>query len=151
MRAQYRRSGEIAHSRSDGGKGMRHAERSVFLTPHAKSQSAFDFTGAWKNELGSILVIRVAGSVVTGTFVSKVSDTGGPTPPFDVSGTVTDDLIAFTVNWGDQITSWIGHHVDDNGPKILTLWQIVKAVADDVDPMNQWKMIESGADTFAPA
>jgi Avidin family len=77
---------------------------------------------------------------------------GGPTPPFAVTGTVTEDLLVFTVNWGGLITTWCGHHVDaDGSAQILTLWYLVKAVPDETNPANQWKMIEAGADSFMRA
>jgi avidin family protein len=131
---------------------MRHAERSVFAAVHETSRTNYDFSGRWKNELGSILDIRVRDGVITGTYVSAVSAGGGPTPPFPVTGTVTEDLLVFTVNWGGLITTWCGHHVDaDGSAQILTLWYLVKAVPDETNPANQWKMIEAGADSFMRA
>jgi hypothetical protein len=86
---------------------------------------------------------------VTGRYQSAVSDNGGPTPWFDLAGTTCGDLMAFTVNWGTEITSWIGHGVEiDQRPEILTLWQLVKNVPDIEDPETQWKTIMSGADSF---
>jgi hypothetical protein len=90
-----------------------------------------------------------AGNAITGEYASAVSDEGAQTPSFPLFGTTSDDLIAFTVNWGAEITSWIGHAaIADHNPEILTLWQLVKCVPDIQDPETQWKTIMSGADTF---
>ena len=87
---------------------------------------------------------------VTGKYVSAVSGTGGPTPSTDLRGTVTGDLIAFTVNWGSAITTWAGHGVFDanNQPQVLTLWHLVVSIADETDPQKQWETVMAGADTF---
>lgn len=127
---------------------LRHAELAQFKTPMV-SPGSFDFSGHWRNELTSYMDLKVNGDTVSGSYVSAVSETGGPTPPFPVHGTVAGDLINFTVNWGTAITSWIGHGVIDKGaPQILTLWQLVQTVQDDTDPKQQWKMILAGADDF---
>jgi hypothetical protein len=88
---------------------------------------------------------------VTGKYESAVTATGGPSPSMSLFGTVTGDLISFTVNWGPAITSWVGHGVFDqnNQPQILTLWQMAVSIADETNPMNQWETIFSGADTFS--
>lgn len=115
-------------------------------------QSAtFDFNGHWNNELTSYMdiVVDTKGNV-TGEYVSAVTATGGPSPSVSIYGTVTGDLISFTVNWGQAITSWTGHGVFDknNQPQILTLWQMVVSIADETDPANQWETVFAGADTF---
>jgi len=95
--------------------------------------------------------LLINGSVVTGKYVSLVTENGpGPTPPFDIYGSVTGDLINFNVNWETEITAWIGHGVIYAGGRasILTLWQIIHTVADEEDPENQWKTISAGADEF---
>lgn len=93
-----------------------------------------------------------ADGTITGSYTSAVSDNGGPTPSFPLSGTSSADLISFTVNWGQEITSWVGHGAfdKDGHPEILTLWQLVKCVPDIEDPETQWKTIMSGADNFFP-
>jgi hypothetical protein len=82
------------------------------------------FTGVWKNELKSTLEPAVdEDGEVKGRFHCAVSDNGGPTDWYDVHGVASGDLIAFTVNWGSEITSWIGHGVYDKKavPEILAL------------------------------
>jgi hypothetical protein len=109
---------------------LRHAELVHFRTPTIEAGS-FDFSGHWVNELGSYMDLEIDGSVVMGTYVSMVTDSGaGPTPAFKVYGSVSGDLINFNVNCGEEITAWIGHGVIYAGGKsgILTLWQIVHTV-----------------------
>lgn len=130
---------------------LNHAELVHFRTPILQP-SPFDFSGKWVNELGSYMELEVNGTAVTGKYVSMVTEDGsGPTPPFDVYGSVSGDLINFNVNWGAEITSWIGHGIIYAGGKasILTLWQIVHTVEDEADPTNQWKTISAGADEFS--
>ena len=127
---------------------MKQAELAYFKTPMV-TPGPFDFSGHWQNELGSYMDLQVNGSVLTGAYVSAVSDTGGSTPPFPLQGSVSGDLITFNVNWGAAITTWIGHGVFANGsPQILTLWHLVQTVQDPTDPQQQWKTILAGADEF---
>jgi Avidin family len=128
----------------------KHAELALQKTKNLKPP-VFDFSGHWENELGSYMDLKVdAKNNVTGTYVSAVTGTGGPTPKTDVSGTVTGDLIAFMVNWGEAITAWTGHGAfdDQNQPEILTLWHLVVSIADETNPKNQWETVMAGADTF---
>jgi hypothetical protein len=133
-----------------GGSMLRHAELVHFRTP-TLAPSLFDFSGHWVNELGSYMDLEIHGRAVTGKYVSMVTEEGsGPSPQFDIYGSVSGDLINFNVNWGEEITSWIGHGVIYAGGEmsILTLWQIIHTVADEEDPENQWKTVSSGADEF---
>ena len=127
---------------------MKHAEIAQFKTPIVPP-GTFTFSGHWQNELKSFMDLVIGGDKVSGSYVSAVSETGGPTQPFPLIGTVAGDLTSFTVNWGSAITAWIGHGVIDHGaPKILTLWHLVQTVQDDTDPDQQWKMVLAGADEF---
>lgn len=115
------------------------------------SPATFDFNGHWKNELNSYMDLTVdKDNNVTGTYVSAVTGAGGPSPETPLSGTITGDLISFTVNWGEAITSWVGHGVFENAqPRIVTLWYMVMAVSDETNPQQQWKTTMAGADEFA--
>jgi hypothetical protein len=127
---------------------FKHAELAYFKTPMV-APGKFEFSGNWQNELTSYMDLQINGSVVTGTYVSAVSDTGGPTPSFPVSGSVAGDLISFSVNWGGAITAWVGHGVFAAGaPQILTLWHLVQTVDDETDPSKQWQTVFAGADEF---
>jgi avidin family protein len=127
-----------------------HAELALQRTKNLKPAS-FDFNGHWKNELGSYMDVTVdANNNLTGKYVSAVSGNGGPTPSTDLQGTVTGDLIAFSVNWDEAITTWVGHGVFDsnNQPQILTLWHLVVSIADETNPKKQWQTVMAGADSF---
>lgn len=129
---------------------LRHAELVHFKTPTVKP-TPFDFSGHWVNELGSYMDLKIDGIVVTGKYVSMVTEAGpGPSPQFDIYGSVSGDLINFNVNWGEEITAWIGHGVIYAGGRasILTLWQIVHTITDEEDPENQWQTVSAGADEF---
>jgi hypothetical protein len=127
---------------------MKHAELSLLKTKNVPP-AQFDFSGHWVNELKSYMDLTVTGSDVSGKYVSAVSETGGPTPPFPLRGSVAGDLISFTVNWGEAITTWVGHGVMSNGaPQILTLWHLVLTIQDETNPQEQWKTVMAGADEF---
>lgn len=127
---------------------LTHAELAYFKTPMIPT-GQFDFSGHWKNELGSYMDLQINGDTVSGTYVSAVSDNGGPTPPMPVYGSVAGDLINFNVNWGEAITAWIGHGiVQDGEDQIVTLWHLVQTIQDETDPQQQWKAVLAGADEF---
>jgi hypothetical protein len=127
---------------------MKHAEIAYFKTPMVPP-SPFDFSGHWQNELGSYMELQISANVIIGTYVSAVSDTGGPTLPFPVQGSVAGDLISLSVNWGGAISSWTGHGVlTGTKQRILTLWHLIQTVKDETDPAQQWKMLLAGADEF---
>jgi hypothetical protein len=128
----------------------RSAEQALHKT-HNLKPPVFDFTGRWRNELGSTMDVTIdPNNRIRGQYVSAVSGKGGPTPATELFGTVAGDLISFTVNWGEAITSWVGHGVFDqnNRPQILTLWHLVVSIADETNPKNQWETVMAGADTF---
>ena len=131
---------------------MSSAEQAYFSTKTATPNTTVDFNGRWSNELGSHMDLTVStDGKVTGTYVSARSEAGGPTPPMPLLGAVAGDLIFFCVNWGDSITSWVGHGVLESGqPRILTLWHMALAIPDETDPLNQWETIMAGADSFIP-
>ena len=128
---------------------MKHAELAYFETKSVPPSSSFDFNGRWENELGSYMDLQVSGMDVVGVYVSAVSESAGPTPPFPLNGTLVGDLISFTVNWTEAITAWVGHGVVDEGqPQILTLWHLVLTVPNELDPKQQWQTVKAGADEF---
>ncbi|MGD0906928.1 MAG: avidin/streptavidin family protein [Candidatus Acidiferrales bacterium] len=129
---------------------MKHAELAYFKTA-TLPPSKIDFNGQWENELGSYMDLKVTGTNLRGTYVSAVSDSGGKTKPFHLKGSVAGDLLTFSVNWGKAVTAWTGHGVINNGhPQILTLWQLVVTIQNELDPKKQWKTIMAGADEFVP-
>jgi len=111
----------------------------------AGSGAAVDFSGTWKNELGSIATITQAGNVLSGEYESAVSS-AGTTTKGDLSGYVDGDLISFVVRWRQfqAITSWVGQ-LDPNAADTLnTLWHMTKQVPSG----DEWASINAGADYF---
>lgn len=108
--------------------------------------ASVDFSGKWKNELGSIATIAQTGDVISGKYVSAVSE-GGTSTGGVLSGFVDGDLISFVVHWDDfqAITAWVGQ-LDPKAstPTINTLWQMTS----QVPPGEEWASINAGADVF---
>ncbi|MCA7001459.1 MULTISPECIES: avidin/streptavidin family protein [Dickeya] len=105
-----------------------------------------DFSGNWKNELGSTVILQQNNNTLSGTYVSAVSNSGTSTIG-DLVGYVDGDLIAFVVHWRDfqAITSWVGQLAPGSSPDtIKTLWQMTS----QVNPGNEWASINAGADDF---
>jgi hypothetical protein len=86
-------------------------ETALARTPPGTGVS-IDFSGAWKNELGSITKLVQANNSLTGTYESAVSADGTSTIG-DLVGYVDGDLISFVVHWRDfqAITAWVGQLV----------------------------------------
>ncbi|TCK31950.1 avidin family protein [Paraburkholderia sp. BL8N3] len=124
---------------------MSHLEQSLKYAK-AGTGSPIDFSGSWKNELGSTMQIAQQGDGLTGTYESKVSSGGGTTTG-DLRGYVDGDLISFVVHWRDfqAITAWVGQSEPNTGDtRISTLWQMTKQVASG----DEWASINAGADEF---
>lgn len=112
----------------------------------AGTGATYDFSGTWKNELGSGMVLSQAGNTLSGTYQSAVSGGGGSTTG-DLIGYVDGDLVSVIVHWRDfqAITAWVGQLVPNASPaQILTLWQMTQQVAVG----EEWKSINAGTDTF---
>ena len=108
--------------------------------------AAYDFSGDWKNELGSVATLVQKGDALSGKYVSAVSE-GGTSTSGALSGYVDGNLISFVVHWNEfqAITAWVGQ-LDPKAPKqtINTLWQMIQKVA----PGDEWASINAGADYF---
>lgn len=105
-----------------------------------------DFSGDWKNELGSVATFVQKGDALSGKYVSAVSE-GGTSATGVLSGFVDGGLISFVVHWDDfqAITAWVGQ-LAPKAPKqtINTLWQMTT----QVPPGEEWASINAGADDF---
>jgi len=109
-----------------------------------------DFSGNWKNQLGSTMTLIVNGQKLSGTYQSTVSG-GGGTIRGDLVGFVDGDLIAFTVNWTSpaSLTSWTGQLVNENGRDVIkTLWLLVQNIPDANEPTGLWQSTFTGSDLF---
>jgi hypothetical protein len=113
------------------------------------------FAGRWRNELGSVMTLKVSRGIVSGNYTSRVSGDHKP-----VSGTVTGRangyVIAFVVAWprseetGEaSLTAWVGQFVRERGREVIqTLWHLTEEVDDLGDPLELWRSVTAGADRF---
>jgi len=122
-----------------------HLEKSLARASQGTG-AAVDFSGKWKNELGSVATIAQTGDVVSGQYVSAVSE-GGTSTTGVLAGFVDGDLISFVVHWDDfqAITAWVGQ-LDPKAPTqtINMLWQMTT----QVPAGDEWASIHAGADYF---
>ena len=112
-----------------------------------------NFSGIWRNQLGSEMNLIISGNDVSGKYTTTVSATAtGGKLTGTISGTINGDIIAFIVNWSPigSITTWVGQMRDDDtgNPRIDTLWHLAREVPDDEEPTGLWASILAGADTF---
>ena len=101
---------------------------------------AVDFTGSWKNQLGSTLELHVIGGIVSGRFESGVGD-DGKILYVDISGQVLDDLITFNTVYPKYKTviTWVGQHTDEGGVGIIkTHWIHATNIPDDQEKAWMW-------------
>ena len=105
--------------------------------------------GRWKNQMNSVMDLKVSGNDVTGSYTSASSAAGGAVSG-TLKGNVSGDLISFLVLWpGGSMSAWTGQLVDDDiAPRIKTLWHLVTDIADAEEPTRLWTSTFSGADEF---
>jgi len=117
-------------------------------------------SGTWYNELNSAMELNLnrrsnEGSVVTGTYQSRVGDAGGIYFLCGVSDEGTGDTtpnIGFTVSWvnptygnSNSVTSWSGQLQVIGGEEVITtFWLLTR----ETDPVNNWKSTIIGQDVF---
>lgn len=105
-----------------------------------------DFSGDWKNEIGSTMLLVQSGMALSGDYTS-IKSSDGMTTKGDLLGYVDGDLISFVVHWRDfqSITSWVGQCLPKtNYSQFQTLWQMTKQVPSG----DEWASINVGTDTF---
>ena len=110
-----------------------------------------NFNGTWKNELKSEMTLNVdAQGNVSGKYRTGVG-APGPIEEFSLVGFASDDLLSFTVNFGDHgsLTSWSGQHTVENGAEtIKTLWLLARNIKDLDEPAELWGAVMSGYNNF---
>ncbi|MFC4159069.1 avidin/streptavidin family protein [Chitinimonas lacunae] len=104
-----------------------------------------NFSGVWKNELGSKAVLEQDNMRLSGTYESAVSADGHKTTG-ELRGYVNGDLISFVVHWREfqAITAWVGQLLPGSSTALKTLWQMTSQVA----PGEEWASINAGSDLF---
>lgn len=110
-----------------------------------------NFSGKWKNELGSTMEINQDSSgLLIGLYSTAV---GQPTniEVFPLSGLASGDLIGFTVNFGKygSLTSWTGQMTQDSTEdKIYMLWHMAVNVEDHEETKKIWGSVWTGYNNF---
>lgn len=126
-------------------------EKALKYAAHADQAAELhvDFSGRWRNQLGSTMELTVNGSGLTGEYTSAVSGGGGSIIG-TLSGYINGDLIAFVVNWPSAaITAWTGQLTSEGGRDVIkTLWQMTTNVADEDEETGLWASIYAGSDQF---
>ncbi len=110
-----------------------------------------DFSGVWRNQLGSEMELHHSGESIKGKYRTAV---GKPSPheEFELQGFGVGDLIVFVVNFGDygSVTSWSGQHSldSDGNHHIQTLWHLARPMSDEKEPTELWSAILAGSSLF---
>ncbi|MEM9644810.1 MAG: avidin/streptavidin family protein [Planctomycetota bacterium] len=112
--------------------------------------------GNWYNELGSMMVISVSGSMLQGTYQSFVGNAQGTYQlqgtynPVPYSGS-TSQAASWAVAWNNAhgnshaATAWSGQYqVDDGQEQISALWFMTS----ETSPQNDWQSTLAGKDVF---
>lgn len=117
-------------------------------------------SGTWYNELNSVMKLNLnghsnEGSVVTGTYQSRVGDAGGIYYLYGASDEGTGDTtpnIGFTVSWvnptkgnSNSVTAWSGQLQIINGQEVLTAFWLL---TQETNPANNWSATRIGQDVF---
>lgn len=112
-----------------------------------------NISGTWYNELGSKMVIQVAGKRITGTYHTRVGDASGDYELIGQMDTDNDNstAIGWVVVWNNQygssdsVTSWSGQVQELAGVEsIVTTWLLTAETEQDDD----WHSTLVGKDIF---
>ena len=116
--------------------------------------------GTWYNELNSEMILSVSeapnsGSIVTGTYQSKVGDAAGIYTLTGITDQGTGDAtpnLGFTVSWvnptygnTNSVTAWSGQLQEIDGEEVITTFWLL---TQETTPANNWKSTLVGHDTF---
>lgn len=116
-----------------------------------KARTAVDFNGEWRNELGSIISLKVtADGSVEGTYKRAVGSASAK-EEYPLVGFATGALLCLSVSLGKSgsVISWVGQHTKENKrPVIKTMWLLARDVPDPDDPSNFEGAIVTGYNHF---
>jgi len=116
-----------------------------------KAHAPYNFIGCWRNQHGSERNIKeIKDGKLSGTFKTGVG-AHDPEEEFELTGFVSDGLIAFTVNFGkyNSLTSWSGQHSRSKASdKIETMWHLARTLPENAEKDCLWAGVWAGADTF---
>ncbi len=120
------------------------------LTRKVAPAPEVEFSGLWKNELGSEMQVTVKNGEVRGSYSTAVGE-APEERTFDLCGFVKGDLIVFCVNFGEfgSLATWAGQHAVEGGrEEILSLWHLARAPRDGHEPKDLWSTMLTGSNTF---
>jgi len=109
-----------------------------------------DFSGTWRNELGSTMELDVLNGLVNGTYASSTSSGGTPVTG-KIKGFAKADLIAVVIRWnipGASMTTWVGQAERKGGERLRTVWHLAHETPDQDEPRELWTSILTGTDLF---
>jgi hypothetical protein len=110
-----------------------------------------EIAGRWFNQHGSEIALGISPEgKVTGTFSGRPG-VGEEPERFELLGFATEELVAFSVNFGrhGSITSWVGHLVArPEEEELQLLWHMTVRVPGAGRGAERWRGIWSGADVF---
>ncbi|NEP56228.1 MAG: hypothetical protein F6K31_04280 [Symploca sp. SIO2G7] len=113
--------------------------------------------GTWYNELGSMMILSITGTSITGTYQTAVGDASGIyqlVGSFDVGGnpSAAGQAIAWVVVWSNQakgnshsVTAWSGQYqIIDGVEEIETMWLLTSEMPTNFD----WAATQINKDVF---
>ncbi len=115
-----------------------------------------DISGEWKNDLGSIMTLKVNGNDVSGTYKTAVGDSIAVGHDAPLKGTVQYPLISFIVDYKTSndhcLTAWVGRFEDTGGKLTLkTMWllgSLFSGPEDNPVPKEPWETFQINSDVF---
>lgn len=110
-----------------------------------------DFSGTWISDRGSSMTINVLGNEISGHYCSAIGEAEGE-GDFPLVGFVSDDLISYTVNFGQfgTLVSWVGQFGPDDhsNAALRTVFVAAVNIDDENEPKHAWGSVRTGSDTY---
>lgn len=121
------------------------------ITKHANETwtVGMTFAGVWHNQHNSEMELKIEpAGMLSGIFRTATCGRHQQVEEFPVTGFVSQDVIAFCVNFTEHgcVSSWVGHMDKGNHEIIQTMWQMAIDVGTSKNQL--WKSTMTGADTF---
>lgn len=119
-------------------------------TPATAGLSDYDFSGTWRNELGSTMELDVMNGLVNGTYASPPGGAGSPVTG-KIKGFAKADILAVVVRWNipsAALTTWVAQVERKGGDRLRTIWHLLQETPDQEEPRELWTSILGGTDLF---
>jgi Avidin family len=112
--------------------------------------SDYDFSGTWRNDLGSTMELDVQSGLANGTYSGPASGAGAPITG-KIKGFAKADILALVIRWNipsPSMTTWVGQAERKGGDRLRALWHLAHETPDQDEPRELWTSILSGTDLF---